>query len=279
MKYLCKYAIVRFIPFSETQEFANVGVLLFTPKSGFVDFKLAPNRFSRVTDFFDDLNGDLYRNALITFEKELTRVRELGNKFYGEQQVELLEEVTRFREGIISFSETRALLHEDPKLALDQLYSKYIARNFVTKEYREQQMVKALRQDLRKNIIGVQYTQQKLSGDFGVQIDMPFVSKDCHITKVIKPLSFNQNKPLALIEHGELWINRVKRLIQAKAVTAHNMLFTLEKPESERLDLIQAYEEVTSHMRELKANVTLFEDRKSIYEFASAFDDKEFKLT
>ncbi|MEC4621968.1 DUF3037 domain-containing protein, partial [Bacillus paranthracis] len=75
--------------------------------SGFVDFKLAPNRFSRVTDFFDDLNGDLYRNALITFEKELTRVRELGNKFYGEQQVELLEEVTRFREGIISFSETR----------------------------------------------------------------------------------------------------------------------------------------------------------------------------
>ncbi|MBD56411.1 MULTISPECIES: DUF3037 domain-containing protein [unclassified Pseudoalteromonas] len=278
MKNLCKYSIIRFMPFSETQEFANVGILLFSPKTGFVDYKLAPKSFGRVTEFFDDLNGELYKSALVTFEKELTRVKSLGSRFYGEQQVKLLEEVTRFREGIVSFSETRAVLHEAPQIALEQLYNKYIARNFVTKEYREQQMVKALRQDLKDNIRGVHYTQQKLPAGLGVQIDIPFVTKGSQITKAIKPLSFNQTKPLALIEHGEQWINRVRRLIQAGAIEAQNMLFTLEKPKSQKTEFLKAYDEVTNEMEMLNTKFTLFEDRKSIYSFATSFEDEEFKL-
>lgn len=279
MKQLCKYAIVRFMPFSETQEFANVGVLLFSPKTGFVDFHLAPKNFGRVTHFFDDLNGELYRNTLIAFEQELTRVKEFGSQFVGEKQVELLEEVTRYREGIISFSETRAMLHNNPQVALEELYKMYVARNFVTKEYREQQMVKALRHDLKKHIANVHYTQQKLTADYNVQIDMPFVTKGCHMTKVIKPLSFNQAKPLNLIEHGEQWINRVKRLIKANTIEASNMLFALEKPSSEKKEIVKAYQEVTEEMKELDTKVVLFDDKKSIFQFASDLEHGEFKLT
>jgi hypothetical protein len=37
-----QYAVVRFMPFIETREFANVGVVLIAPKTGKFLFKLAP---------------------------------------------------------------------------------------------------------------------------------------------------------------------------------------------------------------------------------------------
>ena len=39
-KFAYRYAIVQFQPYSETGEFANVGVVLVCPETGFFDFKL-----------------------------------------------------------------------------------------------------------------------------------------------------------------------------------------------------------------------------------------------
>ncbi|WP_278404604.1 DUF3037 domain-containing protein [Pseudoalteromonas ruthenica] len=279
MKQLCTYAIVRFMPFSETQEFANVGILLVAPKTGYVSYKLAPKSFARITHFFDDLEGNIYRCAMSNFEQELIRVREISSGFTGHKQVKIIEEVTRLREGIVSFSDMRALLHEDPQEALQELYERYIARNFITKQYREQQMVKALRQDLRKHISNVHYTKQKLHADYNVQVELPFVTKDCHVTKAIKPLSFSQSKPLSLIEHGEQWINRIKRLIKANSIKPHNMLFAIEKPKSKKDEMVNAYGEVKEEMESLDIRIALFEEKQKIYEFASDLDNGEFRLS
>lgn len=55
-KYACQYKIVRFTPYVETEEFANVGVVLYCPATGVLDYKLAPKRFGRVTSFFDGMD-------------------------------------------------------------------------------------------------------------------------------------------------------------------------------------------------------------------------------
>ena len=39
-RFACHYAIIRFLPYPETQEFANVGVVLACPESGYFGFKL-----------------------------------------------------------------------------------------------------------------------------------------------------------------------------------------------------------------------------------------------
>ncbi|MEZ8532495.1 DUF3037 domain-containing protein [Vibrio cyclitrophicus] len=75
MKVALQFAIVRFMPFAETSEFANVGILAFAPKTGFVSYKLAPARFKRVSDFFDDLEGQLYKQAIANFEDELNYIQ------------------------------------------------------------------------------------------------------------------------------------------------------------------------------------------------------------
>lgn len=51
----CRYAIVRFLPYAETQEFANVGIVLACPETGYFGFRLEIRHTRRFTDFFKEL--------------------------------------------------------------------------------------------------------------------------------------------------------------------------------------------------------------------------------
>ncbi len=76
MKTLYQYAIVRFLPHAETGEFANVGIVLCAPEQAAFEFRLAPTRFARVTDFFEDVEGKLYKTTITTVQNELKRIKD-----------------------------------------------------------------------------------------------------------------------------------------------------------------------------------------------------------
>ena len=59
------------MPFVETGEFANVGVLLVAPKNGYVNFKLDTKRTQRVTHFFEGLDVELYRKVIQNLKEQL----------------------------------------------------------------------------------------------------------------------------------------------------------------------------------------------------------------
>ncbi|GAL09060.1 hypothetical protein JCM19233_25 [Vibrio astriarenae] len=189
MKKLVRFSVVRFMPFTETQEFANVGIVLHVPKDGTVLYKLAGKRFGRVSQFFDDLDGCLYSNAIQMFEAELDRIKEFTHDISGKALVSIMDEVTRQREGFLTYSETSALLtKEDPELVLEQLFQQYVARNFNTKEHRETILVRQIKRQL-DSITKYRFTKDKLSADY-MSFELPLVATDNVITKAIKPLSF-----------------------------------------------------------------------------------------
>ena len=82
----CQYTIVRFLPYAETGEFANVGVVLACPATGYFDTRLLPTKNTRrITDFFDRLDKPIYRESLIYLGEEMERIREaLSNRFWLE---------------------------------------------------------------------------------------------------------------------------------------------------------------------------------------------------
>ena len=59
---------MRFLPYLETGEFANVGIVLFCPESGYFGYKLMSRVRARITAFFEELDGKVYREALETFQ-------------------------------------------------------------------------------------------------------------------------------------------------------------------------------------------------------------------
>ncbi|WP_221074756.1 DUF3037 domain-containing protein [Agarivorans aestuarii] len=268
MRHIIRYAVLRFMPFVETREFANVGVLVHAPDIGFVGYKLAEKNFKRVAQFFDEFDHKLYNASLHNFEHELNRVQEFSQSFHGRELASFMDEVTRVREGVMTFGETKTLFtEEEPSLVVEQLFSKLIGRSFKnTKEYREAQMARTLKVELF-NRLNFQYKEQRLDVPYG-RFKLPLVGSQHKVLKAIKPLAFNQKTPLEMVEHGDKWVSRVKHLLNANSIVEDNFLFTVEKPEKLGADCSLAFETVVNGMRELRVNVLQFGDKQKIYDFA-----------
>lgn len=269
----CIYAVVRFMPFAETREFANVGVVIIAPKLGLYEFKLAPKSFKRVSNFFDDLDGVVYKHAIESFQEELTRIKNYlaHNRVQGKNLVDYFKEVTRTRESVLHFGELGTLLSNNIHEALDKLYDRFIGRNFTEgKEYKEQLMVRTLRQQLTSKLpSGVRYSTRNLKAGF-FDISVPLVSEINNSYRIIRPLAFEQKNVLLAMEHGETWISRLKKLIDFDVVQAEKALVAFEKPIHRKPEFLKVYEDVREEVRNLGAQTKDFADTESIIQFASA---------
>ncbi|EGU40878.1 hypothetical protein VII00023_08089 [Vibrio ichthyoenteri ATCC 700023] len=267
MKKLVRYSVIRFMPYTETQEFANVGVVVHVPQTGGILFRLASKRFARVSQFFDDLDGQLYSNAIEMFNFELLRIKDFAKDMRGKNLAGFMDEVTRQREGFLIFSETAALLTSDSlELVLEKLFEQYVGRSFNTKEHRETLLVSSLKKQL-DGVSKYKFTKSKLNADY-VSFELPLVATNGLETKAIKPLSFYQDKPLKLIDHGEFWISRIKHLLNSNTLEPSNFLFAIDCPEYKDMNLEAAFMSLHNEMQSLGVNVIDVHDLRNIEMFA-----------
>lgn len=162
MKTACHYAIVRFMPFVETGEFANVGVVLFAPNARYFGFKLLGNRYSRVTHFFEQMDAKVFRAAMHTCKEELERIdrmlKQMGTdrrfkELDREGTLALRNEVIKPRETMLQFSESRLVLADSAHAKVRELFEYYVERNFVTPERQEQLLERGVRGWLRETFL------------------------------------------------------------------------------------------------------------------------------
>jgi hypothetical protein len=267
-----EYAVVRFMPFIETREFANVGIVVIEPKSGCFGYKLAPKRFGRVTTFFEGIDKQLYKQSLDNFEAELIRVKDFirCKNVRGKELVTLFREVTRKRESVLHFGAVGRLMGSEIDTTLSNLFQRFVARDFVTPKYREQQMVKALRETLATQITHKYYERKLKAGVY--EFKLPFVSNTDEGKRVIKPLAFDQKTAMNAADHGHNWLNRMKALVNKGIVEAGQALVTVEKPQKSKHDFFDVYEEVTGKLLEVGIQLEQFENTDKIIEFARGSD-------
>lgn len=55
-QYAMRFAVIRFMPYVQTREFANIGIIITHPQSGYFDFKIE-QRYSRLSRFFPPLRA------------------------------------------------------------------------------------------------------------------------------------------------------------------------------------------------------------------------------
>lgn len=271
----CQYAIVRFTPYAETGEFANAGVVMMAPQARYFGFKLLTRRHGRITRFFEELDAKVFRHAMFQLKDELERVHGIlkGHGFdrrFKSNDVEfakrLFAEVLRTRETIVRFGEPRVVLADDPKETLKELFAYYVERNFVTKEYRETVLDRGVRQLLFKNQLGERFHRTRV-GDDQFHVTFPFVElRDERPTKIIKPLNLAQDETTNILEHGNKWEFRIRKLREHQAIP-DRILFAFEGPE-EQGPRARACQEATGMLQETGVTVMPYRDRVKILEFA-----------
>lgn len=278
-RFACNYAIVRFMPYVETGEFANVGVLLWIPKQKTLTFKLLRRKYGRITQFFEELDKRVYLKAMGDLEAELQRIQCLlqdgvvvttnSNLEYGFHNG-VFEEIIRPRETIVRFSEQRAILSKNPAETLNELYDYYVGRNFVTKEYQEGLMEKKIKYMLDQKNLGKRYQRRKVQDDV-YSVSFPFVEEQNHkAIRVIKPLFLGQTDSTAIIEHGGHWRLKVEQL-RKRQLLHGPVLFAVKGPEdiSRGDHRNEAYEETRFSLETEGVQLITYTDHDKIIEFAS----------
>lgn len=278
-KIACQYAIVRFSPFIETGEFANIGIVIISPQNRFFGFNLATKRYGRITQFFDEINAGIYKNTVYNLKKELERVsRNLKDQGFDKRlsyndidySTNLFNELTRTRETIIRFSEIRTVLTNNPNDTLKELFNYYVERNFVTKKYKETLLESGVRQLLFKAHIGDHFLRDTI-GDDAYKVSFPFVKQGINeLKKIIKPLHLAHDDSTKISNHGAAWIYKIKKLKEKQLLLTENVLFTLSTPPRDRSNRYEAYSDIKSDLIKVGVKVIPYQDenKNKILEFA-----------
>ena len=273
-KFACRYAIVQFQPYSETGEFANVGVVLVCPETGFFDFKLQARRYAHITSFFDQLGADVYRSVIKAMQAELERIRAVAMALPACGQRadlvrNLLASLTHPREAMVRFGPVRPLLTPAPAPELDQLFEHYVNRAFATPEYVEHILTKRIQVLLAGLQLTAPFKIERI-GDEQIHASFPLVQRrDDHLAKVIKPFDLSQDEPNRIFDHGDVWLQKVRRLRKRNLLPA-DVLFAVAAPPATDTKRFMAYSEICDELRQANVQVVAQSDEPLILAFATA---------
>jgi len=273
----CLYSIVRFCPFVETGEFANVGVVMIAPEQRYFDYKLLINRHARVTHFFEQLDAKIFRMTMRNLRDELDRIKNVlmrngfdrrfrANDATGARA--LFEELIRPRETVIKFSEQRAVLAEAPMETLRELFQFHVERNFVNRQYQEQVLERGMRRLLYSANVLERFAPMPI-GDEEYHATFPFVEQlNEHPIRVIKPLHLAHDQPSKILDHGGQWLFRVGQL-KKRRLLPDKVLFAVQGPQERGTSRAHAAEEIVSALIEKGIEVAPINDSQAVIEFVA----------
>lgn len=272
-KLACRYAVVQFMPYSETGEFANAGVVLVCPQTGYFGFRLQTRKYARVTAFFDELAPKVYLTAIKVIQGEMERVRDLlardGTTGTDELARAAFTSLVHPREAIIRFSPARVLLAEEPEKELKRLFDHYVDRAFATPEYVETAMVRRLSALLKGLDLQAPFRAEKI-GDDVVHAKFPLVQRrGVQFRKVIKPFNLNQPEPNGIFDHGDAWVQKMRRLRDRNLLPAE-VLFAVAGPRSTDTKRYAAFREICTELERLDVLTVEEAAKNRIVEFAEA---------
>ena len=212
----CRFSIIQFVPYTETGEFANIGIVLTCPQTGYFNFLLQNRKSKRVTDFFDALDRGFYLSAVRTVEEQLMRMRATAYQITSADKAEVLRtmftSLVHPREAIIRFSETKVLLTKDPEQALKEKFDHYVGHSFATPEYVEHTMNARLRNFLQGLDLPAPFKPARVGND-AVNAKFDFVQTiDSKHLKIIKALNLSQADANDIAAHGDVWRGKFERL-------------------------------------------------------------------
>lgn len=267
----CQYAIIRFLPYAETGEFANVGVVLACPVTGYLDARLMPSRKTgRITGFFDQLDVRVYREAMKYVSEELERIRGVAEALENKDVVrQLFDGLTRPREGLLRFGETRVIMTGDPEAELTKLFARFVERDFASKQYHDQVLERGVRETLRKANLRDYFKEAEIGND-DLHIQVPFAHlREGAAMLAIKPIDLAKAETNQIYDVGGRWADKIRRLGKHNLLPGE-MLVAVKAPDPKDWKLRAATDEIMADLRDAGVEVAEANDTTTITRFAQA---------
>jgi hypothetical protein len=121
---VCNYAMLRFLPYPETGEFVNVGVLVNCQQPCLLEFQMEQEMPARVKALFPNQDECKFRDAALAMQAEMERVKGMIRDPKASQLA--FREAVRPRESVLRFGEVRTILTPEPAALVGDLFRKYV---------------------------------------------------------------------------------------------------------------------------------------------------------
>jgi len=263
---IAQYSIIRFQPFTETEEFANVGLVLYLPESKELYFKLRPPKeYRRICQFFEPLDKKIYTHSLKIIQDELERLQAYAQEAEN-IHVNFYDELIRTREDIIQYSHSRVLFTSNVKDTLDNLFHQYVHRSFPHKTGFEDEMQKRIKALLEASNLNKTFTKGSIGNENIYNVALPFVNQVTN--SAIKPIHFQHKQPNQLIEHGSMWLSKIQQLKRHNFIQPHQILFAFQKPEQTQGVLFNAFHDIKEQIEEFGIIMADIQKPEQITNFA-----------
>lgn len=257
MSTICNYAVLRFQPYPETGEFANLGVVMLCSDGTFL-YRVETSHYKRVTQFFSKLDKKVLLNARRNIASELARISDLmsDNDDDSALQMSVFKHLTSASETLLRFSPPGVIATAEPKAALEKLFLNYVHHEFDSKPDVEQKLTQRVNRLLR-GFPDRHYDKGTIMAGYH-KVSFPFLWQDSSAARqAIKPISFDLDDPSSIIEKGDKWISKMDRLIAAGAAPA-DAVFISRQPDAKSSNF-KAYQEVAREL-ESKPHIRLLPD-------------------
>ncbi len=123
-QHACNYAMLRFLPYPETGEFVNVGVLVTCLQPCLLHFVAERKMPDRAKSIFPKQNEQAFEAALEALRLEMERVK--GGAHDPKSVQFAFNESVRIRESVFRFGEVRTILTPNPQNLGDELFARYV---------------------------------------------------------------------------------------------------------------------------------------------------------
>jgi TPR repeat protein len=172
----CNYALIRFLPYPDSEEFVNIGIVLSCPKTGYFNARLEQQQFSRISTLFPEIKREVIQNVIDFFAKEMERFcvkisshSDAQEQLPRKQQLSrhFFSEVVRPRESVVRCSEPRTGMAEKPEALLDALFERYVERLHAQEELRRNEAAEDEGEEERRSRIAAEQCKIQRAAEQG----------------------------------------------------------------------------------------------------------------
>lgn len=252
-----QYAILRYVHDPVTQEFLNVGVVVYAPQARYLDC-LVTTRYARLSDAFAGINGEHFRRQVNYVERRLQQLSQqqaqLGlfeDHQPGIQTV--LRQVLNDDDSSLVFGGYGSGLTDDLSEQLRSLFARLVER-YVSHEDRpsrtEEEVWQTYRQEFdRLNVTPELSTVTIRTETYHYEFDHAWKNERWH---PVEPVSFDLVHERNILDKASKWVGRM--LMLADSPEMGTLYLLLGAPR--RDDVQQAYHHAVANLK-AKASVAL----------------------
>ncbi len=251
------FSVLRYVHDGVTNEFVNVGVALYSGDATYLKAKCTI-QYGRITQLFDRIDGDRFKQLVRHIEDEVIRVgerikqRALPFAELGTTIEALLRQVLPPDDSAMQFSPAGFGVSADLERTLAELYERYVERYTGQQDVpsrSDDEVWRVFREQLDKRNVRLA-PKRIIAPDYEYEFRAAWKNDVWH---VYEPVSFDLVKPNSLVDKANHWLGRSASLSESTEPFRLHLL--VGAPQDPRLE--PAFAKARNILRKMNGNPEL----------------------